>query len=65
MALAKVGVIRLSPDVVHFIIPGNEGRDGVQVWSYVAICGEELTLPGKLKWYARYQGLSDIVARPL
>lgn len=35
VALAKVGVIRLSPEVVHFIIPGNEGRDGVQVWSCV------------------------------
>lgn len=33
VALAKTGVIRLSPDIVHFIVPGNEGRDGVQVWS--------------------------------
>jgi hypothetical protein len=32
-ALAKLCVIRLSPDKVHFIVPGNEGRDGVQVWS--------------------------------
>lgn len=32
-ALAKVCVVRLSPDSVHFIVPGNEGRDGVQVWS--------------------------------
>ncbi|GMK54198.1 hypothetical protein CspeluHIS016_0107840 [Cutaneotrichosporon spelunceum] len=29
-ALAKVCVVRLSPDSVHFIVPGNEGRDGVQ-----------------------------------
>ncbi|KAL7420160.1 DNA damage checkpoint control protein [Cryptotrichosporon argae] len=32
-ALAKVCVIRLSLDKVHFIIPGHEGREGVQVWS--------------------------------
>lgn len=32
-ALAKVCVVRLSLEKVHFIIPGNEGRDGVQVWS--------------------------------
>ena len=31
--LSKSCVIRLSPDKVHFIIPGNENKDGVQVWS--------------------------------
>ncbi|GFZ44818.1 hypothetical protein JCM24511_02544 [Saitozyma sp. JCM 24511] len=36
-ALAKLCVIRLSPDKVHFIVPGNEGRDGVQVWSQVKV----------------------------
>ncbi|BEI93921.1 uncharacterized protein CcaverHIS019_0603800 [Cutaneotrichosporon cavernicola] len=36
-ALAKVCVVRLSPDSVHFIVPGNEGRDGVQVWSQVKV----------------------------
>ncbi|RSH84667.1 uncharacterized protein EHS24_006191 [Apiotrichum porosum] len=36
-ALAKVCVVRLSPEKVHFIIPGNEGRDGVQVWSQVKV----------------------------
>jgi hypothetical protein len=32
-ALSKLCVIRLSPDTVHFIVSGNEGREGVQVWS--------------------------------
>jgi HUS1 checkpoint protein len=32
-SLAKVCIIRLSPEKVYFIVPGNEGRDGVQVWS--------------------------------
>jgi HUS1 checkpoint protein len=32
-ALAKTCVIRLTPDKVHFIVPGNEGKEGVQVWS--------------------------------
>ncbi|KAL1408920.1 Checkpoint protein hus1 [Vanrija albida] len=36
-ALAKVCVIRLSEEKVHFIIPGNEGKDGVQVWSQVKV----------------------------
>ncbi|BEJ16983.1 hypothetical protein CspHIS471_0603840 [Cutaneotrichosporon sp. HIS471] len=36
-ALAKVCVVRLSPDSVHFIVPGNEGGDGVQVWSQVKV----------------------------
>ncbi|ORY30828.1 checkpoint protein Hus1/Mec3 [Naematelia encephala] len=36
-ALARTCVIRLSPEKVHFIVPGNEGRDGVQVWSQVLV----------------------------
>lgn len=32
-ALAKSCIVRLSEDKVHFIIPGNENKDGVQVWS--------------------------------
>ena len=32
-ALAKTCIIRLSEEKVHFIIPGNENKDGVQVWS--------------------------------
>ncbi|KAK1921436.1 checkpoint protein Hus1/Mec3 [Papiliotrema laurentii] len=35
--LARTCTIRLSPEQVHFIIPGNEGRDGVQVWSQVKV----------------------------
>ncbi|OCF33100.1 HUS1 checkpoint protein [Kwoniella heveanensis BCC8398] len=36
-ALAKTCVIRLSPEQVHFIVPGNEGSTGVQVWSQVKV----------------------------
>jgi hypothetical protein len=32
-ALSKLCIIRLSAETVHFIVPGNEGREGVQVWS--------------------------------
>lgn len=32
-ALARTCVIRLSETSVHFIVPGNENKDGVQVWS--------------------------------
>ena len=34
-ALARQCIVRLSPEKVHFIVPGNEGRDGIQVWSLV------------------------------
>nr|XP_019048408.1 HUS1 checkpoint protein [Kwoniella bestiolae CBS 10118]OCF27338.1 HUS1 checkpoint protein [Kwoniella bestiolae CBS 10118] len=36
-ALARSCVIRLSPDQVHFIVPGNESSTGVQVWSQVKV----------------------------
>ncbi|KAI9633365.1 checkpoint protein Hus1/Mec3 [Dioszegia hungarica] len=36
-ALARLCVIRLSEDKVHFIVPGNENKDGVQVWSQVKV----------------------------
>ncbi|WVF66361.1 hypothetical protein IAT40_001101 [Kwoniella sp. CBS 6097] len=36
-ALAKTCVIRLSPEQAHFIVPGNEGSTGVQVWSQVKV----------------------------
>nr|XP_019006285.1 HUS1 checkpoint protein [Kwoniella mangroviensis CBS 8507]OCF69746.1 HUS1 checkpoint protein [Kwoniella mangroviensis CBS 8507] len=35
-ALARSCVIRLSPEQVHFIVPGNESSTGVQVWSSVS-----------------------------
>ncbi|WWC67135.1 uncharacterized protein I206_101042 [Kwoniella pini CBS 10737] len=36
-ALARSCVIRLSPEQVHFIVPGNESSTGVQVWSQVKV----------------------------
>ncbi|WVQ85159.1 hypothetical protein IAT38_007324 [Cryptococcus sp. DSM 104549] len=36
-AIAKQCVIRLGPDKMSFIVPGNESSTGVQVWSTVAI----------------------------
>ncbi|EIW73416.1 hypothetical protein TREMEDRAFT_25550 [Tremella mesenterica DSM 1558] len=36
-AIAKICVVRLTPEKVYFIVPGNEGRDGVQVWSQVKV----------------------------
>ncbi|KAK4684634.1 hypothetical protein P7C73_g5533, partial [Tremellales sp. Uapishka_1] len=35
-ALAKLCVIKISPDTIHFIIAANEGqKEGVQVWSQI------------------------------
>ncbi|WVR03258.1 hypothetical protein IAU60_000249 [Kwoniella sp. DSM 27419] len=36
-ALARTCVIRLSPEQVYFIVPGNENSTGVQVWSQVKV----------------------------
>ncbi|ORX34922.1 checkpoint protein Hus1/Mec3 [Kockovaella imperatae] len=36
-SLARLCIIRLSAEKVHFIISGNEGKDGVQVWSQVKV----------------------------